>query len=345
MAASDNVFKILFGMQSLAFIAFIIYLSQDDHAVRPLSRLSNDCTCQDKHRQELHIKAVSHSINSTRSVNQTRGPLSNCSIYDVKSRPGVVMLTSTNLGFLDVTLNMLESIKRIGVCVNTTIVAEDQKCYHYLSKRAEDDPAVHVMLTNSGGTTEKEILRSQRRPYYALFNKRQEYILAFLERGYEVLFTDVDTFWFRDPFPYFEGNFDMSMIDPRSPYPNRTEKSHYCTGFAYFKPTDVSIKFVKAWIKSMKDDLKRGRLLADQDVMNHLLRQDKPVHVNVQPLDTNIFPWGPKFYDLLEKKANYSTVMMHAASIRGHAAKVAKFKSSNMWLVNCTVEELISREN
>ncbi|XP_022079549.1 UDP-D-xylose:L-fucose alpha-1,3-D-xylosyltransferase MGP4-like isoform X2 [Acanthaster planci] len=261
------------------------------------------------------------------------GPLSNCSLADVKMRPGVVMLTTTNFGFKDMTLNMLESIKRTGVCVNTTIIAEDQKCYRYLSQRAEGDPAVHVVLTNSGETTSKEIPRRQRKQYYALFNKRQEYFLGLLEQGYEVLFTDSDTFWFSDPFPYFKGDFDMSMIDPRSPYPTRTNRSHYCAGFAYFKPTNVTVRFVKAWIKTMRDNDKIGRLLADQDVMNMLLRGDRPMHVNVQPLDTNIFPWGPKFYELLAKKANYSTVVMHAASIRGYAAKVTKFKSSNMWLV------------
>ncbi|XP_022109324.1 UDP-D-xylose:L-fucose alpha-1,3-D-xylosyltransferase MGP4-like isoform X2 [Acanthaster planci] len=255
-------------------------------------------------------------------------------------RPGVVMLSTTNLGFMDVTLNMLESIKRIGVCVNTTIIAEDQKCYRYLSKRAKADPAVHVVLTNSGESTSKEILRTQRRQYYALFNKRQKYVLELLEQGYEVLFSDADTFWFRDPFPYFKGDFDLSMIDSRSPYPLRTDKSNHCAGFVYFKPTNVSLQFVKAWIKAMADNEKSGKLVADQGVMNFLLNTDQPVHVNIQPLDTNIFPWGPKFYTLLKRKANYSTVVMHAASIRGHAAKVEKFKSSNMWLVgNITVSE------
>ncbi|XP_038072869.1 UDP-D-xylose:L-fucose alpha-1,3-D-xylosyltransferase 1-like [Patiria miniata] len=293
------------------------------------------CKCQQNDPSKLHGEEATGWMPGR--VNETRGPLSNCSLADVKNRSGVVMLTTTNLGFMDMTLNMLESIKRTKVCVNTTVIAEDQKCYRHLSERAEGDPAVHVVLTNSGESTSKEILRTKRRSYYALFNKRQAYVLSLLEKGLEVLFTDADTFWFRDPFPHFKGDFDMSMIDPRSPYPTRTDKAHYCAGFAYFKPTNVSVLFVKAWIKAMKDNEKAKKLVADQSVMNYLLHNDEPVHVNVQPLDTNIFPWGPKFYELLAKKANYSTVVMHAASIRGHAAKVKKFKSSNMWLVD-TIE-------
>ncbi|XP_022097421.1 UDP-D-xylose:L-fucose alpha-1,3-D-xylosyltransferase 3-like [Acanthaster planci] len=334
MAAADNIFKILFFMQSLAFITFLINSYQNPSVPPKRQRISDTCECQGSGAGEVASNTIG------RSVNQTHGSLSNCSLADVKMRPGVVMLTTTNLGFMDMTLNMLESIKRTGVCVNTTIVAEDKKCYQYLSKRAEGDPAVRVVLTNLGETTSKEILRTQRRQYYALFNKRQEYFLGLLERGYEVLFTDADTFWFRDPFPYFKGDFDMSMIDPRSPYPTRSERAHYCAGFAYFKPTKVTIQFVKAWIQEMRNNDKAKKLVADQSVMNYLLHEDKPVHVNVQPLDTNIFPWGPKFYELLAKKANYPTVVMHAASIRGRAAKVAKFKSSNMWLVNITISDI-----
>ncbi|XP_038045137.1 UDP-D-xylose:L-fucose alpha-1,3-D-xylosyltransferase 1-like [Patiria miniata] len=306
-----------------------------DNVQDKITKQNGDSTDFFRGYNTIHAPLTSKiSDKSTHQRNEKRGPLSNCSLADVRNRSGVVMLTTTNLGFMDMTLNMLKSIKLTKVCVNTTVIAEDQKCYRYLSERAEGDPAVHVVLTNSGESQSEELMRSSRRSYYALFNKRQEYVLSLLEQGLEVLFTDADTFWFRDPFPYFRGDFDMSMIDPRSPYPNRTEKSHYCAGFVYFKPTNVTVLFVNTWINAIKHNDKIGRLLADQDQMNFLLRADQPVHVNVQPLDTNIFPWGPKFYELLAKKANYSTVVMHAASIHGHAAKVKKFKSSNMWLVD-----------
>ncbi|XP_022109319.1 UDP-galactose:fucoside alpha-3-galactosyltransferase-like [Acanthaster planci] len=341
--AQEHVYKVLFFVQSAAFIMLIISYSQNPGVLygsrlqpSPKARVTNACNCS-SNKTTLKNETV-HLCMPVQ--NDIRGPLSNCTLADVMKRSKVMLLSTTNLGFLDITLNMLESIKRIGVCVNTTIIAEDQKCYRYLSKRAEADPAVHVVLTNSGESTSKEILRTQRRQYYALFNKRQSYLLTMLQQGLDVLFSDADTFWFRDPFPFFKGDFDISLIDSISPYPVRTNRGDYCAGFVYYKPTNATLQLVNTWIQTMQENDKKGKLLADQSVLNGLVHADKPVYVRIKPLDTNIFPWGPKFYSLLEKKANYSTVVMHAASIRGRAAKIAKFKSSNMWLVNSTIEEI-----
>ncbi|XP_022109305.1 UDP-D-xylose:L-fucose alpha-1,3-D-xylosyltransferase 1-like [Acanthaster planci] len=269
-----------------------------------------------------------------------RGQLSNCTLQDIMKRQGVVMLTTTNLGYLDLSLNMLASIRKVGVCVNTTIIAEDKTVYKYLRSKAEGDPAVHVVMTNSGEVQSREVWSKDFINYFGLLKKRQRYFLSLLKQGLEVLFTDSDTFWFSDPFPYFQGDFDMSMVDQKSPYPTRALNASYCAGFIYLRPTNTTLQFVRKWIMSLE-----GKNIMDQFVMNRLLRADQPVHVKVHPLDIHLFPSGPKFYQLLEQNANYSAVVMHAASIHGHAAKVAKFRSSNMWLVNGTSEELLAREH
>ncbi|XP_022109334.1 UDP-D-xylose:L-fucose alpha-1,3-D-xylosyltransferase-like [Acanthaster planci] len=329
--ALDNVYKALFFLQSTAFLLFILYYFQQSDIIRaPAVMRKSPCICLHNHTRTIRMPPCKELL--------LRGRLSNCTWGDISSRPGVMLLTSTNLAFLDMTMNMLESIKRTRVCVNTTIIAEDEKVYEYLWKRAEGDPGVWVVKTSSGYINSKEILRRNPKQYYEMMNKRQAYILTYLEQGWEILFTDTDTFWFRDPFPFFEGNFDISLIDSANPFGVRNRQSNFCAGFVYFKPTSATLQFVQTWIQSMKT---YGWMRSDQTVMNGLLYWDKPVHIDIKPLDTNIFPWGPKFYNLLAKKANYSTVVMHAASIRGHAAKVASFKSSNMWLINATSQELL----
>ncbi|XP_022109327.1 UDP-D-xylose:L-fucose alpha-1,3-D-xylosyltransferase MGP4-like [Acanthaster planci] len=342
--AQEHVYKILFFLQSAAFIAFVINYSQKSDVIlapikqsAPASRVPHTCNCL-----ETKIRTAFDAGAVCKDVLEKRGRISNCTLADINKRPGVVLLTTTNLAFLDVTLNMLESIKRTGVCVNTTVIAEDKKVFEQLYKRTEGDPALTVLLTNSGEMDVIEHPRSHRSQYYGLMNKRQAYILGLLTEGYEVLFSDADTFWFRDPFPFFDGDFDISLIDSVNPFGVRSGRSNFCAGFVYFKPTNVTLQFVKAWVDQLENNKKRGNYSPDQNVMNALLKNDKPVYVKIKPLDTNIFPYGPKFYDLLARKANYSTVVMHAASIRGHEAKVTKFKSSNMWLVNKTTNEMLA---
>ncbi|XP_038044383.1 UDP-D-xylose:L-fucose alpha-1,3-D-xylosyltransferase MGP4-like [Patiria miniata] len=321
--------KVMFFLQSLAVLVLIFHWSRKCNSCVILkTAMINQAT------GNVYSKATSVPFASTE-----RGQLSNCTLQDILQRPGVVMLTTTNLGFLDMTMNMLASVRKVGICVNSTIIAEDEKVYQYLHKKAEGDPTVHVVMTNSGLMQTGEVKRKNARTYFDLLKKRQGYFLSLLEVGIEVLFTDSDTFWFRDPFPYFQGDFDMSMMDPRSPYPTRTSRAHYCAGFIYMKPTNVTLLFVKEWIRSLK-----GKNIMDQIEMNRLLQADKPVHVNIQPLDIKLFPPGPPFYEFLAKNASYSAVVMHAASIHGHDEKVRKFKSSNMWLVNASSDELVARE-
>ncbi|XP_022092968.1 UDP-galactose:fucoside alpha-3-galactosyltransferase-like isoform X2 [Acanthaster planci] len=331
--ASEQVYKILFFLQSAAFTLFIINYSQDSSLVlKPVRKLTDktQCGCTNGTREIFQNTSVNASVDPFR-----RGPLSNCSLYDIKKRPGVVMLTTANLAYVDVVLNMLESVKRVGICINTTVIAEDPKAYDILSTYAKGDPAVYVQRTNSGEMDVIEHSRRHRSQYYGIMNKRQAYILSFLEKGFEVLFTDSDTFWFRDPFPHFQGDFDMCL---RGFTPTRiVKKTNFCAGFIYLKPTKATIQFVKAWVEILDSNKKKGSYPADQSVMNGLLKGDKPVHVNIKMLDADLFPWGPTFFNPKWQKQNHSTVVMHAASIRGHPAKLKKFREFGMWLVNVTV--------
>ncbi|XP_038071463.1 UDP-D-xylose:L-fucose alpha-1,3-D-xylosyltransferase 3-like [Patiria miniata] len=334
--ASDHVFKVLFLVQSAAFTLFIIHYSQMTTVVlKPVGKLNDEKHCHCKPtgtREVFNTSAYVHQNGEL--LMPIRGQLSNCTLADIKKRPGVVMLTTANLAFVDIALNMLESVKRIGVCVNTTVIAEDQKAYDLLLKYAKGDPAIYVQKTNSGEMDEIEPSRRLGSHYYGIMNKRQAYILTLLEQGLEVLFSDSDTFWFRDPFPYFQGDFDISI---RSFSKTRIiSKTHFCSGFIYLKPTNATIQFVRTWVELLDNNKKKGKFPTDQSVMNGLLTADKPVHVNITILDEDLFPWGSTFFDPSWQKQNHSTVVMHAANIPGHPAKLSKFKEFGMWLVNVT---------
>ncbi|XP_038073623.1 UDP-galactose:fucoside alpha-3-galactosyltransferase-like isoform X1 [Patiria miniata] len=334
--ATEHAYKVLFFMQSAAFILFIInYFQMSTVVVTPVGRLSAKKTCDCKPIGTREVFNISTYVcPNGQPPMQVRGQLSNCTLADIKKRPGVVMLTTANLAYADVALNMLESVKRIGVCVNTTVIAEDQKAYDLLLKYAKGDPAIYVQKTNSGEMDAIEPSRRLGSHYYGIMNKRQAYILTLLEQGLEVLFSDSDTFWFRDPFPYFQGDFDISL---RGFTKTRiVSKTNFCAGFIYLKPTKATIQFVRTWVELMDNNKKKGSFTPDQTVMNGLLRADKPGHVNVRMLDADLFPWGPTFFDPSWQKQNHSTVVMHAASIRGHPAKLSKFNEFGMWLVNVT---------
>ena len=256
--------------------------------------------------------------------------LSDCTVEDVRKRPGVIVLTTTNTGFLDILLNLLESIKRTGVCPNVTIIAEDPQAYAFLLGISSGQPGLNVLKTSSGFMTPQKLMFGTK-VYKELVNKRAEYLLSFLEKGLEVMFTDTDTFWFRDPFPYFQGDFDVAMLDEFMNYPERNPTSRFCAGLAYFKPTERTLRFVREWVRRMKGDKKKKRT-PDQDVMNNMLLHDQPVHMEVRSLNPSFFPKGRLFNNNEWRRENNNTAAMHSSSIFGHDKKVAYFKELNMWL-------------
>ena len=267
---------------------------------------------------------------SPSSTEGPRGTISNCTLADIEKRPGVVLLINTNTAYMDMTMNLLESIKRTGVCVNTTIVAEEKKAYQAMFNHAKNDPAIRIVKTDQGEASSKKLVLYSRE-YRRLVNRRQKYILSLLEKGYEVFFTDVDTFWFRDPFSYFQGEFDMAMVDERSPYPTRLQKtSIHCAGLVYFKPTNKTLWFVKKWIQILTHPKNK---ISDQGVLNHMLHEDIPVHVDIRQLPVKYFPHALVFYKPEWRKENNNPIIMHNVGVRGHDEKARKFKENNMWVL------------
>ena len=248
-----------------------------------------------------------------------------CTQAEINNRPNTIVLTTTNAGFLDVTENMLESIKITRACPNITVIAEDKESYQALSTRAKSQPGLHVQITDSGETTSEKLMVNTA-VYNQLVNKRPAYVLSFLEKGYEVLFIDGDTYWFRDPFEDFQGNFDIAM---HNEYPSN--QMGFCDGFAYYRPTENTLLFVKQWVRLLKTS-KKG--IPDQLVMHHLISGNKIPGLKIKTLNPYNYPDGKKYF--LTKgwrDLHNNTTVLHLSYILGHNNKVTKLKKYSMWVI------------
>ncbi|XP_022084717.1 UDP-D-xylose:L-fucose alpha-1,3-D-xylosyltransferase 1-like [Acanthaster planci] len=258
-------------------------------------------------------------------------PRQECTAAELQRRASTVVLTTTNNAFLDMTENWLASIRRTRACPNITVVAEDQQAYRFLSRKAV--VGLHIQQTGSGLSTAKKLVFNTKE-YKKFVNKRQRYILRFLEQGWEVLFSDVDTFWLRDPFPFLQGNFDMALeVDE---YRQKGKKgSFYCAGFVYFRPTERTLRFVREWIRFMEADEK---LRPDQVVMNLLIAEKKVPRLKLQVLNSDRFPNGKLFFNETWRRDKRGIVVVHNNWIIGHDPKVERFRNNSMWLVDKNIK-------
>lgn len=239
------------------------------------------------------------------------------------SRPPPVVLATTNSAFLDFTKNWLESIRRLEVRPkNITIVAEDELTYRSLANYTE----VHRVKPDVVLPPDKK-LEFDSPAYKAFVNKRPKYILSLLEKGHDVLFSDVDTLWLQDPFKHFTGDYDIYIQEDQPP-----PKMVLCAGFVYYRNTPTTIQFVKKWIKRLRETKNEK---PDQMILNIMIRYKAIKGLKLKILDRRKFLSGQHYFDEDWRRNNTDVVpvYVHNNWIIGHDVKVERFKQLGHWYV------------
>lgn len=246
-----------------------------------------------------------------------------------------VVLTSTNAAFLDMTYNLLESIRRLGALPYIAIVAEDEAAYNSL----KDIPDVEISLADRQSSSQKlQILINSKltREYNLLTHKRPEHILRYLSKGFDVLWTDADSVWLQNPFPYFTGD-DLDVfisVDPVTRPGTERPIDRICTGFMYFKCNNNTIKLMENWIE---DCSRLNGSHHDQYSFKRLIKASKNKNIKIQTLnDTQFVPGrGKNYFDANWRKEHpeYKPVVLHNSYAFGHDKKVLRFRNMGMWYI------------
>ncbi|XP_038073067.1 UDP-D-xylose:L-fucose alpha-1,3-D-xylosyltransferase MGP4-like [Patiria miniata] len=232
---------------------------------------------------------------------------------------------------MDFTVNLLMSIERTGARPDVVVVAEDEQSFKELSLHPH--PGLQVVKPHniSGVNIDSKnahYLKFGTGDYNKFVNRRPKYILEFVQRGYEVFFLDADTFWFRDPFPYLEGNFDIAYYNDRF--------DMYNMGVAFYRPTNRTLRFLKHFALTLETQKK---VIPDQNVMNTIIRSQYIPDLRIKHLNNENFPNGGFFFPFFPnmtkcREDTSTTVVFHAAWISGHKNKKKAFQTCHMWLTS-----------
>jgi len=145
-------------------------------------------------------------------------------------------------------------------CQDHAIAARLRKEYRVTDFAIEDMNANNVTGLLTYGTKE----------YNVMMLSRTKHILRHLQSGENVIFTDVDTVWRKDPRPFLTG----SAIDA---WFQKERGEVACAGFFAMRSNKNTISFVKRWMaaNSVMEHRQRGRRgIHDQDVLNRLFKRD-----------------------------------------------------------------------
>ncbi|XP_054770611.2 uncharacterized protein LOC129278489 [Lytechinus pictus] len=236
-----------------------------------------------------------------------------------------VILTSVNAEFVDIAENWLESLRRLGIRYNVTVVAEDKDTYKYFSIRANREFRVLYQKQYAFNFTRRY---GPVMMYQELIRRRTVYIRTLLEQGHDVLLVDVDTVWIKNPLDLILGEYALYDMWLAEGYENHMP----CPCFMYMKSNSDVIAMVKEWVKRLENQ--RGRTLeSDQVALTKVLPLFPDIPIKRMSFEK--FPTGKHYFDrawlALHKNEVY---VAHGNHLGRHDGKKKKLKEFGLWLLN-----------
>ncbi|CAM9904550.1 unnamed protein product [Scytosiphon promiscuus] len=245
---------------------------------------------------------------------------------------GVVVVTSVNCGYLDMAVNFLLSVRRVGGNVKVLFVAMDEASYDFLDDLS---PGCAVLFPQKSSKRRHAVKAGQWGD--AIFKHetvvRPDILMSVMRQGYRVLWTDVDIVWLGNPLPLLPDTQKnvttaevMLQIDGKP--------INKCTCFMYLDSTPNAMRLLDLWKREIVSTAVSQNQMAFQKPLVHM----EAAGLKLKLLPDEVMPPGFKIFDDTFMKDNYQRyqgklLMVHNNWIIGHDAKRSRFRKSGLWEV------------
>ena len=225
-----------------------------------------------------------------------------------------VVVMAVNDGYFDFFSNWLWYFRAHKLPVPVVVIAEDEPVLKKLSLFSYGRLTVERGINTADI---KEAVPFDNLRFGKIVNERPRHILKYLETGKNVLYSDADTVWLKDPFLYFIGDYDIWA---------QQDRQDICTGFFAIRSNSRTVKLMKDW----RDYLKRYSPRSNQKGFNELNMSN----VRISRLSMNTFPSGDIHFAAKGNNNHSEVVIVHNNYIVGHDKKLERFKQFHLWYNN-----------
>lgn len=219
------------------------------------------------------------------------------------------VMVSVSTGFSDMFENWWYHYKKLNLTIPVFVVAEDS----LTMTKYRDNTNFILIECDNNNIEDTKAFSYATKTYKKLVSKRPAHMLGKISLGYNLIYTDIDTIWLKDPRPFFTGNHDL--------WASLDGTRYYCTGFIACKSSPSTITFLKKWNNTLS---KSNQL--NQPIFNKLIKNSSISH---SPLSRRLFPSGNLYFK--GNKSNTEVVVIHNNYIIGHDRKVKRFKKYGLW--------------
>ena len=222
-----------------------------------------------------------------------------------------LFVTMTNNGYIDYTLNMLKSLEKIGLDKKILCVCIDIYSYEKLK-----DNYVTLLLD----TKNHEFCPFFQGKYVEIVRFKFFIVNELLKKGYNILFTDGDIVYKKNPIEYIDNILKDEKIDLviQNDSDSDNNQSYLCTGFYFIRSNYKSIGLFDI-------SLYKKENTCDQSIFNNEIKHK----LNYKVLPIKLFPNGYYFYRNGNIDEQY---LVHFNYVIGHEKK-QKMCQYGLWLI------------
>ena len=240
------------------------------------------------------------------------GQRNNTKVKEENYNESWIILLTVNDGYFDFFQNWIYFYKKLHLNYHVYVIAEDDIVHLKLKKLHLNNE--FTVIRGWQVSTPSFALTYGTKQFYKMMSARPSYILKYLEKGFNTLFTDIDSVWLKDPFQSFNGDFDIWM---------QMDGETFCTGLMAIKSTKDSIKLMNTWKESLDK-----KLVNDQFEFNDIY---KKANIKIKSLNTNLFPSGNLYFKKFNDSERKNVTIVHNNYIKGHKEKLQRFLKFNLW--------------
>lgn len=239
------------------------------------------------------------------------------------------LITLTNDGYMHFTDNLLESMKKIGIENKLKIYCIGEKCYNHFKELYCYNEIVQIDVKEDFLKNWVEYKSAQnpdikgKKMWASITSYKIYAINNELVNGNDVIFTDGDIVFEKDPIQYLVDNIgdnDLIIQNDNQDYASRV----MCTGMFLMKSNDKTKKITD--FKTVSENI--DNFTNDQQ---YLRRFEKQLKVNY--LDLDLFPNG-KYYR--EKTPSSPYIIHFNYDVSEH--KIRRMKTFNKWYLDETTK-------
>jgi len=226
----------------------------------------------------------------------------------------LVVVITVNHGMLPFFINFVYFLRRSSIS-KFIVVTEDARSHAAL----EPSYFRHLSRYNTA-LNDTRSASYKTKAYNTMVSRRPALIRYVLERGYNVLYSDVDVVWAKNPLPHLScgQNYDIAA---------QLDEGRLCTGFTLFCNSELTYALTALWEARMRrsPDL-------NQKGFNSIAKSSG---ATCKRLDSLLFQSGREYFDRGSNRSEAITI--HNNFIIGSDKKMRRFKDHGLWFSNASL--------